>query len=138
MFNSDTATTKSFRVERQFGLLVGTVFAALGAWWVYRGKFPAIAQILLVVGPLMVVLGALFPRALVIPNRGWTALAQVLSKVSTSIILGLVYFLAVTPIGFVKRLRGWDPLNRRSRPGTSYWIDHTGRQHNRNHFEKMF
>jgi saxitoxin biosynthesis operon SxtJ-like protein len=129
---------KSFREERQFGVLVGTVFTTFGAWWVYRGKFAGIAYLLLVVGPVMVSLGALFPRALLIPNRGWTALAQVLSKVSTSVVLGLVYFLAVTPIGFVKRLQGWDPLHRRSRSDTSYWIDHTGRQHDRNHFEKMY
>ena len=137
MFDSSTQK-KSFRDERSFGMLVGTVFTALGAWWLYRGKFAGIAPVLLIVGPVMVLLGALFPRALLIPNRGWRALAQVLSKVSTSVILCLVYFFAVTPIGYVKRLQGWDPLHRRSRSRTSYWIDHTGRQHDRNHFEKMF
>lgn len=129
---------RSFSEERQFGVLVGTVLTALGAWWLYRGKFVSIAPLLLVVGPIMVLLGALFPRALLLPNKGWTAFAHVLSKISTSIILSLVYFLAITPIGFVKRLQGWDPLNRRSRSGISYWMDHTGRQHDRNHFEKMF
>lgn len=137
MFDADTKR-KSFREERQFGVLVGTVFTALGAWWLYRGKFAGIAPLLLVVGPVMVSLGALLPRALIIPNRWWTALGRVLSKVSTSVILSLVYFLAITPIGFVKRLQGWDPLHRRSMSGASYWIDHTGRQHDRNHFEKMF
>jgi hypothetical protein len=114
------------------------VFSALGAWWLYRGKFQNIAYLLLALGPLMVLLGALFPRVLVIPNRGWTALAETLSTVSTTIILSLVYFLAVTPIGIVKRLRGWDPLHRRTGSDASYWLDYPDRQRERNHFEKMF
>ena len=59
---------------------------------------------------MLVLLGLVFPRALVLPNKAWMALAEALSFVSTRIILAFVFFGIVTPIGFVKRLFGWDPL----------------------------
>ena len=129
---------RSYRVERDFGLVVGTVFALLGAWWIYRGKFETAAPVLLGVGAALVLLGLIFPRALVLPNRGWMALASVLGYVMTRFVLALVFFLLVTPIGIVKRLTGWDPLGRRTRRGESYWHDYPERQHDPRHFEKMY
>ncbi len=90
---------RSHRAERDFGLVVGTVFALLGAWWLYRGKFEWAAPVLLCVGAVLVLLGLVFPRALVLPNRVWTALASLLGYVMTRVILALVFFLVVTPIG---------------------------------------
>jgi hypothetical protein len=129
---------RSYRVERDFGLVVGTVFALLGAWWIYRGKFESAAPILLGVGAALVLLGLVLPRALVLPNRGWMALASVLGYVMTRVVLALVFFLLVTPIGVVKRLTGWDPLGRRRRRGESYWQTYPERQQDPRHFEKMY
>jgi hypothetical protein len=126
------------REERHFGMIVGGVLTLLGLWWLYRGKLAGIAPWFVVTGSVLILLGAFFPKGLVAPNKGWMALASVLSQVSTAIILSLVYFLAVTPIGLIKRLRGWDPLHRRSKAQGSYWMDYTGRQWDRRHYEKMF
>src|SRR6266576_4123854 len=105
---------KSWRTEREFGLIVGGVLLLLSSWWIYRGKFHSAAQITLPVAAVLVLLGIIFPRALVYPNKAWMALAEVLSFISTRIILAFVYFAIMTPIGVVKRLFGWDPLNRRA------------------------
>ena len=120
---------RTFRAEREFGLLVGVVFALLGSWW------------LLPLGALLVFFGLIWPRALLWPNRAWMSLAAGLSFVTTRMILGLVFFLVVTPIGVVKRLMGWDPLGRRSghgARGASYWKPYSERQRNPRHYEKMF
>lgn len=129
---------KSFRVEREFGLVVGGVFLLLGAWWLYRGKFPSAAHVVLPLGALLVLLGLLWPRALVIPNKAWMLLAEALSFVTTRIILAAVFFLVITPIGIVKRLFGWDPLSRRSARSASYWRPYSERQRDPRHYEKMF
>jgi Saxitoxin biosynthesis operon protein SxtJ len=129
---------RSYRAERDFGLAVGTVLALLGAWWVYRGKFEWAAPVFLCAGAVLVLSGLAYPRALVVPNRGWMALAGVLSFVMTRVVLALVFFLLVTPIGVVKRLTGWDPLGRRKRRGESYWQPYPERQHDPRHFEKMY
>ena len=107
-----------FRVEREFGLIVGGVFILLGA--------------------ALLLLGTVFPRALIYPNKAWMKLAEALAFVMTRIILGLVFFLIVTPIGVFKRLTGWDPLHRRAGPSSSYWRPYSERQRDTRHYEKMY
>ena len=130
--------TSSIRAERNFGLIVGGVFAAFGGWLVFRGKFGIVAPSLLALGALLISLGTVYPKALIIPARLWMGLATVLSFISTGLILALVFFFVITPIGFVKRLLGWDPLHRRSSSSESYWGPYTARQHDSRHYEKMF
>jgi hypothetical protein len=129
---------RSLRVEREFGLIVGGVFTLLSSWWLYRGKFSNVSVITMPLGAALILLGLLFPRALVWPNRAWMALAEVLAFVSTRIILGFVFFGIVTPIGVVKRWFGWDPLQRRAARGESYWQPYSERQRDPRHYEKMF
>ena len=97
----------SYRVEREFGLIVGGILALLACWWLYRGKFEIVAPVTLAVGSLLIVLGAVLPKVLVQPNRAWMGLAHLLSLVTTPIIFGIVFFVVVTPMGVIKRLTGW-------------------------------
>src|ERR1041384_4263619 len=129
---------KSFRAEREFGLIVGGIFVLVSSWWIYRGKCPHVSTVTLPLGALLVLLGLIFPPALWWPNRAWMALAEVLSFVSRRVILAIVYFLVLTPIGVVKRLSGWDPLHRRAAAGDSYWRPYSERQRDPRHYEKMF
>lgn len=126
------------RREREFGLVVGGVLLLLSVWWIYRGKFPAVSKYFIAIGALLVLLGLVLPRALVWPNKAWMGLAEVLSFISTRIILGFVFFGIVTPIGVIKRLMGWDPLNRRAGASDSYWQPYSERQRNTRHYEKMY
>lgn len=126
------------RREREFGLIVGGVLLLLSAWWAYRGKFPALSKYFIITGALLVLLGLVLPRALVWPNKAWMALAEVLSFISTRIILGFIFFGLVTPIGFIKRLMGWDPLHRRAAASDSYWKPYSERQRDSRHYEKMY
>ena len=129
---------RSFRTEREFGLVVGGGFLLLGAWWIYRGKFTSVAYVVLPLGSVLILLGLILPSALIYPNKAWMKLAEVLSFVMTRIILGIVFFLVVTPIGVVKRLFGWDPLNRRGGRSSTYWKPYSDRQRDPRHYEKMF
>ncbi len=128
----------SFRAEKEFGLIVGSVFVLLSGWWLYRGKFITAAYVTLPLGTLLILLGLLWPRALVLPNGAWMLLAEAMSFVTTRIILGLVFFLVITPIGVVKRLSGWDALSRRGARSSSYWRPYSQRQRDPRHYEKMF
>jgi hypothetical protein len=110
----------------------------LSSWWIYRGKFPSVRYVTLPLGALLVLLGIAIPRLLVYPNKAWMALAEVLSFVSTRIILAVVYFFVLTPIGIVKRWFGWDPLHRRERSRESYWRPYSERQRDTKHYEKMY
>jgi len=128
---------RSFRAEREFGVVVGSVFILLGSWWFYRGKF-GIASVALSIGFVLLISGIVFPRVLIIPNRLWMGLAAILSYISTRIILAIVFFLILTPIGLIKRAMGWDPLHRRATPADTYWHPYSERQLNPRHYEKMY
>lgn len=115
------AWTPSERELRKFGLTVGTAFAVLGSisWW--RGhELPP--RVLWTVGALLFVPGLLFPGVLGPVQRGWMAFATVLGHVNTRIILTVLYYLVMTPVGLVMRLFR-DPLDRSLHDGrSSQWI----------------
>ena len=71
-------------------------------------------QIMLLLGGLVV------PAALLPVERGWMAFAHALSKVTTPIFMGLVYFLVFTPFGVVRRMMGKSGLVHVP-ANASYW-----------------
>lgn len=95
---------------RKFGLTVGTAFAVFGAisWW--RGhELPP--RILWTLAGLLIVPGLIAPAILGPVQRGWMAFATVLGHINTRIILTVLYYLVMTPVGLVMRLFR-DPLDR--------------------------
>ena len=136
--SSGCSVVRRSRRVVKLGLIVGAVFVLMGAWWIYRGKFTSAVYVVLPLGSTLILFGLVWPRALVYPNKAWMKLAEVLSYVMTRLILGIVFFLIVTPIGVVKRLFGWDPLNRRAARSASYWQRYSDRQRDPRHYEKMY
>jgi hypothetical protein len=128
--------SRAFRAEKEFGLIVGGVFVLLGLWWLYRGKFTMAAYVLSAAGSSLVLCGLVFPRLLTVPRRFWMKLAEGMAYISSRIILAIIFFLVLTPIGLVKRATGWDPLERRSKSRESFWRSYPVRD--REHFERMY
>lgn len=99
------------RSLRSFGFLVGGIFLALGLLpTILRRQEPrlwALAAALLLIGP-----AAAYPRALGPVHRVWMKIGHVLGLINTRIILGLLYYLILTPVGLILRLWGKDPMHR--------------------------
>ncbi len=127
------ATDKEFR---QFGLLVGGVFAVIGLWpVVFRGESPRLWA--MVLGGLLIVLGGAVPQSLKQVHRGWMQVGHVLGAINTKIILGIVYYGLITPMGLVMRSMGKDPMHRvLAKKVTTYRVVRAPRprQHMRNQF----
>jgi hypothetical protein len=109
----------SRREGRRFGLIVGVAFLVLGALSSWRGH-TVVPVVLWAIGGLLVAGGLLLPGAMGPVYRAWMGLALALSKVTTPIVMGLIYFGLFSPMGLVRRLFGRDALVRR--PGASFWI----------------
>jgi len=110
-----------YKTEREFALLFAVVAALIAFWplWPIHAPKPA----WLVVALLFLVSGLLRPRLLTPVHRLWMKFGAALGWVNSRIILGVVFFVLVTPIGLVMRLLGKDPLRMRSgRTASSYWI----------------
>ena len=130
--------TRTLRREREFGLSIGAITSAIGGWWLYRGRFEGAARPLLFVGLALLVLGVLFPPALKYPYLLWMRFAEGLSFVMTRVILAIVFFAVVTPIGLLRKALGGDPLRRRVRPSDSYRWPYSAMQRDPRHYERMF
>ena len=57
--------------------------------------------------------------------------------ITMRVVLAIVFFLVITPVGIVMRLCGWDPLRRRAASADSYWKPYRARQRDPRHYEKM-
>ncbi len=104
---------------RKFAFTVGgafLVFAAI-AWW--RGH-PTTTTVLGTLGGTLGVLGIAIPGKLGPLFSAWMGLAHLISKVTTPIFMGIVFFLVITPISLLMRLFGKVPL-RAPRGAASYW-----------------
>jgi len=92
------------RELRNFGLLVGVVFAALGLLFWLRGK--AHYPYFLVPSILLLLFGAAFPTALKYVYIAWMSLAIVLGFIVSTLILTLFFVFVITPIGLAARILG--------------------------------
>lgn len=106
---------------RKFGLTLGGAFLALAAISLWRGSLLA-PRILGAIAVALIAAGVIAPTALGPVNRAWMGLAERLSKITTPIAMGLLFYLVITPIGLLMRLFGNRPLDHRSKRD-SFWIE---------------
>ena len=100
---------------RKFGLLVGGIFGAIGLWpAVIRGTGPR--SWALIIGVLLLVPALLAPRILAPVYRIWMTVGEALGWINTRILLGVVFYGLITPMGLIRRLRTEDPMRRRHDP----------------------
>ncbi len=109
------------RESRSFALSVGAALVALGGLLFWRGR-PAAAAIVGALGVTLAVAGLVAAARLGPIYRAWMALALAISRLTTPLFMGVVYFGVVTPIGVAMRLLGRDPLARQ-RGTPTYWVD---------------
>ena len=108
---------------RKFGFTVGSAFGALAAfaWW--RGH-PTTFTLLATLGGALALAALVAPTALRTVEDGWMKLAHVISRVTTPIFMGVVYYVVITPVGALRRSRGGSALVHRAGPH-GFWVDRT-------------
>lgn len=108
--------------DRAFGIVFTVVFALIGLWPLLDGGSVNVWW-LLAAGAVLA-LALVRPSLLAIPNRLWTRFGLLLHSVTSPVILGLLFFVTVTPMGLAMRAFGKDPLRLRFEPDQkSYWIE---------------
>ena len=107
--------------NRSFGTLFIIVFSLIGGyvWWkggsAHVWWFGASALTLTVT--------LIKPDWLTPLNRAWMKLAEVLNRIVSPVVLGVMFFGLFAPMGWAMRLSGRDALKRRFEPAArSYWV----------------
>jgi len=126
--------TKTAGELRRFGFVLGAAFTVLGSvsWW--RGG--RAAPYFLGVAGILFVAAVAAPLRLRRVERWWMALADRLALISSTVILMLTFLTIITPIAFVRRLKGDDDLGLRfDKSRRSYWsaadTDGPGQRHDK-------
>jgi len=105
-----------------FGLLVGAVFTGIGMWpLLMRGEVVRLWAMGL--GGALILLGGLSPGVLAPVHTVWMRMGHVLGWMNTRILLGVVYYGLVTPMGILFRLMGKDVMRQTStQESTTYRV----------------
>jgi hypothetical protein len=94
------------------------VLGGLVRWRAHGG----VGAVLLGLGAVFVSAGLLVPGRLAPVHRIWMGLALAISRVTTPVFMGIVYFVVLTPTGLLMRLFGRNPLVRGTGTG-SHFVD---------------
>jgi hypothetical protein len=107
--------------EKSFGVTFAVVFALLAIWFAYRSGLSTRAMVAVGLAGAFLAAAYIVPKWLAPLNWVWFRLGLALHAVVSPLILGLLFFAVVTPIGLVLRLFGKDLLRLKRSTGT-YWL----------------
>ena len=110
--------------NRNFGIVFFFVFLFVALYpLTYNGEFRVWSAI---ISLIFLVLGLLNSKILTPLNKLWFKFGIFLGKIISPIIMGIIFFLVVTPIGLLMRLLGKDLINLKYNNNKSYWIEKNG------------
>ena len=106
---------------RKFGLTVGAAFGLLAAvmWW---REHETLMYVFGGLAAALIVAGVVMPGQLGPVYRAWMGLALLISKVTTPLFMGIVFFIVIAPVGLLMRLFGRNPIRHKA-VNRSYWAN---------------
>ncbi len=107
--------------EKGFGLVMAAAFGLIGGWQIWHGR--DWGYWLLAIAAAFLLLAFAAPRLLRPLNWLWFQFGLLLHKITNPLIMGLLFFLTLLPIGLLMRMLGKRPLALDFEPAAeSYWI----------------
>ena len=110
--------------NRSFGIVFFVVFFLIALYPLINNEEIRIWS--LIISLIFLILGLINSKILTPLNKLWFKFGILLGKVVSPIIMGIIFFLVVTPIGVIMRLLGKDLLNLKYNKNKTYWIEKNG------------
>ena len=111
---------KKIGSNRSFGIIFSIFLLIVGLWPLMSSNSPRLWA--LIVALIFLILGLLNSKLLTPLNKLWIKFGEFLGKIISPIVMGIVYFFVVTPIGIFMRLNKKDLLKLKFSEDRSYWI----------------
>ena len=109
--------------NRSFGIVFFIVFLLIAIYpLINQGEIRIWS---LLISLLFLILGIINSKILTPLNKAWFKFGIFLGKIITPIVMGIIFFLVVTPIAFLMRILKKDLLNLKYNKNSSYWIEKT-------------
>lgn len=124
---------------RNFGFTFGVVAAIVAALLLWRGRMGP-SQGFAVASALFFAVGSLLPGLLRPAFGPWMKFAEILGYINTRILLGVFFYVGITPTGLLMRLAGKDPMTRtfKAKNETTYWTKPAPHVDGNRHFDRQF
>ena len=110
--------------NRSFGIVFFIFFLILALYPLFNNEDLKLWS--LIISIIFLILGLLNSKVLTPLNRIWFKFGIILGKIVSPFVMGIIYFLIVTPIGLIMRLFRKDLLNLKYDNKNTYWIEKTG------------
>ena len=110
--------------NKNFGIVFSIVFLIIALFPLINNENLRIWS--LIVSTIFLFLGLINSKILTPLNKIWFKFGLILGKIVSPIIMGVIFFLVVTPTALIMRLVGKDLLNLKFNKYKSYWIEKTG------------
>ena len=110
--------------NRSFGTVFFIVFLLIALYPLLKGNDLRIWS--LVISFIFLILGFINSKVLTPLNRLWFKFGLLLGKIISPLVMGIIFFVVVTPIGIIMRLLKKDLLNLKYNKKESYWIEKSG------------
>ena len=107
--------------NRNFGIVFSVVFLLIALWPLLKQNDVRIWS--LIISIIFLILGLLNSNILLPLNKFWFKFGILLGNIVAPIVMGIVYFLVVTPTGLIMRMLRKDLLNLKKNNKNTYWID---------------
>jgi len=107
--------------NRSFGIVFFVVFLSIGLWPILTDNQLRIWSI--VISLIFLILGIFNSKILTPFNKVWFRFGIFLGNFVAPIIMGIVFFLVVTPTGLIMKLFRKDLINLRKNNSDTYWIE---------------
>ena len=107
--------------NRNFGIVFSIVFLIVSLWPLLSQNDIRIWS--LIISGIFFVLGIINSKLLLPLNNIWFKFGLLLGNFIAPIVMGIIYFMVVTPIGLIMRLLGKDLLNLKKSNKETYWIE---------------
>ena len=109
--------------NRSFGIVFCIVFLIIAFYPIINGETARIWSI--IVSLIFLLLGLINSKLLTPLNRVWFKFGLFIGKIISPLIMGIIFFLVVTPIGILMRILNKDLINLKFNNNKSYWIEKT-------------
>ena len=110
--------------NKSFGIVFFIVFLLIAIYPLLKDNDLRIWS--LVISFIFLILGLINSKILTPLNRLWFKFGLLLGKFISPLIMGIIFFVVVTPIGIIMRLLKKDLLNLKYNKKETYWIDKSG------------
>jgi hypothetical protein len=121
---------------RSFGYTIGIILFLVSAVLFYYDNY--LYTNLTIIALVFIVLGVVLPLLLKPVYLLWMIFAVILGWIMTRVILCIIFYIIITPIGLITRLLGEDFLNLRKIKADSYWNHRDSSKELNQNYEKQF